>query len=273
MGLTTIQKAIICDYESNQMENKMKRIMLITVLFIMLAMLYAQSDSGAGSTLSRNSYKPMVVVNNMSTSDVSLKIGDDNEDVYYIYDLANGEVSELTPVNYTGTYTVYYMFPEDDDWVEWKAGDTEDPFTVTLINGNILSLLVKPDDGLQTLTLDFTASTLGKVMFFNLTGEEVPVMEVGKEFGDRNIVYCDNMSEYSASNFGDVPAGNYCMFWQTIEQKDTDKFWYFPDSDMNYKLKEFADNNWYQMMVHKVDGKYFCTYNNITPSKPMLRTQ
>jgi hypothetical protein len=251
----------------------MKRIVLITFMIVLLATLFAQAESGTATTLSRNDYKPMVVVNNQYSEDVSLMIGDEYEEVYYIYDLAETEVSVLTPVNYTGTYTVYYMFPDDDDWVEWQQTDSEDPFTVTLTNGNVLSLLVTPEGGIQSLTLDFKPTAAGKVMFFNLSGDKLPVMEVGKEFGDRDIVFCEDMGVYAASDFGDVPAGSYCLFWQTPNQDGTDKFFYFPDDNMNYKLKDFSDNNWYQMMVYKNAGEYYCVYNNITPTKSFLKTE
>jgi hypothetical protein len=245
----------------------MKNLIILFALLILAIPLMAQYDDYYDPV--KEDFKPMVIVLNSSPDGMDLMIGNDDTTVFYTHDLANYDTTKLIPVNYTGTYQVYYKYPEDDDWVLWEETGTGETFDVTLNYGEILALRIGPDNKVYDTIVDFEPTFSAKIMFANLTEHGLTMMEVGDEFGDKNGAWCDDLYSSGISNFADVNSGSYSLFWQTQELLDEDDHYYYPDENDKPIKKPVEDNKWYQMMVFDEDGVSKCNFIDITPEDPM----
>lgn len=247
----------------------MKQLIILFSLLAIILPLAAQADNS--SAYAASDCKPMVIVCNLSADNVNIMIGDEETTVFYTEDLQEFDTTALVPVNYTGTYTLYDMYPDDWDWLPMYRSETEEEFTVTLREGKILALLITPDNDVYDFELSYNYTGYGKVMFANLSEYGMAMMEVAKEFGDRNIVWSENLDYYTLSNFGDAPSDSYGLFWQTTDMAEEENYYFYPDEEGNHELKEVTWGKWYQMMVYDKDGKSTCTFFDITPSQSFFK--
>jgi hypothetical protein len=245
----------------------MKNLIILFALMMIIIPLMAQSDDYYDPV--QEDFKPMVIVLNSSPDGMDLMIGNDDTTVFYTHDLIQYDTTKLIPVNYTGTYQVYYKYPEDEDWILWEEVDTGDTFDVTLNYGEILSLRIGEDNKVYDTIVDFKPNFSAKIMFANLTEHGLTMMEVGDEFGDKKVAWCDELDSTGISDFADVDSGSYSLFWQTQELLDEGDHYFFPDDEDNPAKKAVESGKWYQMMVFDEDGVSKCKFIEITPDSPM----
>jgi hypothetical protein len=243
----------------------------IFLIFVLAIVFPLAAQTGDASAFTAEDCKPMIIVCNLSRDNVNIMIGDDETTVFYTDNLQEFDTTALVSVDYTGTYTLYDMYPEDWDWLPMYRSETEEEYTVTLREGKILALLITPDNDVYDFELSYNYNGYGKVMFANLSEYNMAMMEVAKEFGDHNVVWSQNLNYYTLSNFGDAPSGSYGLFWQTSEMLEDEDYYFYPDDDGNPEMKEVTWGKWYQMMVYDKDGKSTCTFFDITPEQSFLK--
>ncbi len=240
----------------------------LTLLFILLAVIsLALSAQESSDSAWRSANKPMVIVTNLGTEGMDVMIGDEDDTVFYTYDLSEFDTTALTPVDYSGTYNLYCMYPDDDDWSLMVNEGTDDPYTVTLQDGKVLGLVITPDNIVYDFELTYKNSGSAKIMFANLTDDYLDMLEVSNGFGDKDVVWCDGLDDYSLSNFGDAASGSYNLFWQTPAQEDDETYFFYPDDDGEPELKTVSYGSWYQMMIYTKDGDSYCNFFEITPKE------
>jgi hypothetical protein len=246
----------------------MKSVIITIIIAMFVLPLLSQADVAVPGP----SYKPMVFACNLGTKGMDILIGNAQETVFYTSDMIENDTTELVPVDETGSYILYYKFAGDEDWTAMKGKVSGENYQVTLKNGYVLGLVIGSDNSVMDYEINYNKTDSPKIIFANLSTEDLAVLEAGSEFEAHDGSWCDDLAAMTPSNAGDIAAGEYNLYWQTYDQYLDDEYYFYPDdSGENPSPHTIEAGNWYEMMIADVDGKSLCTMFTITPKYSYLR--
>jgi hypothetical protein len=113
--------------------------------------------------------------------------------------------------------------------------------------------------------LDYTDNQSPKVCFLNLSPQKLNRMEIGTAYTENYELYTSDLQSFDMTNFVDITAGNYGLFWETIEKGNNDQHLFYPNADGSLYLHSFNDNKWYLFIAYAMDGSDHANLFEITP--------
>jgi len=243
---------------------------LFILLIFVTAMVYALIGKSAPAYNADETF-PMVIVFNMSEENKSIMIGDSDGEIFSTPRMNALETTILTPLDATGTFSLYEWDEDLSDWTVMYRAFTEEEYEVTLKQGKVLGLIILPDNYVEDFELSYDYTGYGKIMFANLSSQSLAFLEVSKEFGSRKTVWLDGLSYYNLSSFADAPSDSFALFWQTYEQSSTGEYFFNMAENGEPALSEVTWGKWYVMMIYDKDDGTVAEMLEITPDQSLFK--
>ncbi|HOV16823.1 MAG TPA: hypothetical protein PLF50_04960 [Candidatus Cloacimonadota bacterium] len=250
----------------------MKNHILFVFFSLLFLSLYAQYSDAELENLPGTRFKFMVIVSSACDNIKDIKIGNEDITVFNTNNLKQYTCTPFTPVDYEGYYYVYSRNVGDEDWTVFWDDDFDLPYEIDLIPGEILGFIISPEGNIRDISIDYLPSHNPQVMFVNLTDLEQYNLEISNQHGSHNNVYYSELNKFSFSDMKTIDNGNYYVYWDTRDVKDTNFFNYYPDSSGNPALVNFTEENWYLVLTYDIGMLHHrCNFINISPTRAFLK--
>ncbi|MCG8570569.1 MAG: hypothetical protein MJB14_10555 [Spirochaetes bacterium] len=202
---------------------------------------------------------------NLYSVPVDIRLGDEDNYIFYRDALESYDSTYLLEVEDFGDYMLYFKTSGEKEWYYW-GDDNSQPYYCEVRSGKTHCIVVGVDGRLAYYFLEEPRGKGPKICFLNGTDSELSTMEVGKEFGDYDVAYVEDLSQDTVTNFVVFKEGRYSLYWEFPWQKNRNKYFFYPDeTGMEPERILFENNRYYLFLAYSADQDDYAFYIDITP--------
>jgi len=201
---------------------------------------------------------------NLYSEKVDVRLGDSENYVFNAVGLDPNNVTYYSKTYDFGEYVLYFKLTSEDEWQEWTD---EEGYLIQcpVKSDEIHSIIIGPEGAVDYYSLTADRQNGAKVCFINGADAKLSKMEIGVEFDDNDIAYIDDFDPLGISNFVTIEPGTYSLFWQFLNQKINDDYYFYPgDIGTEYELFDFEDGGYYVFLAYTFSREDFAILYEIT---------